>query len=139
MEKQRKKRVAMTKELERDVFLECFVRVSRGILPFGSFKAVGEHCVVDPKTVAKLWSSTMLQVNGYQPNLPIDPPFVVSNLPTTAFDTKFQNAGRKPKFELETVFQRIEDVESCCSLRFCCWCCWYALEYHLQNEEGQED
>jgi hypothetical protein len=89
-------------------------------LPFGTFKAVGEHYVIDPKTVAKLWSSTMIQVNGYQPNLPIDPPFVVSNLATTAFDTQFQNAGRKPKFELETVFQRIEDVdkESRCSLRF---------------------
>jgi hypothetical protein len=100
MEKERKKRAAMTKELKRDVFMACLVWVSRGILPFGSFKAVGEHYVIDPKTVAKLWSSTMIQVNGYQPNLPIDPPFVVSNIPTTAFDTKFQNAGRKPKFEL---------------------------------------
>jgi hypothetical protein len=33
------------------------------------------------------------QVNGYQPNVPIDPPFIVSNLSTTAFDTKLGNAG----------------------------------------------
>jgi hypothetical protein len=47
-------------------------------------------------------------------------PFIFSNLPATVFDTKFSNAGHRPKFKLETVFQRIEDVdkESCHSLRF---------------------
>ena len=107
----RKKRVAMTKQLKREVFMACIVRVSRGILPIGSFKAVGEHFQIDPKTVAKLWKSTMAQVNGYQANLPIDPPFIVANLPTTAFDTKFDNAGRKPKFDIDTVFQQIENVD----------------------------
>jgi hypothetical protein len=29
----------------------------------------------------------MIQVIVYQPNALIDPPFIVSNLPTTAFDT----------------------------------------------------
>jgi hypothetical protein len=52
MEKERLKRVAMTKELKRDAFMVCLVWVSPGILPFGSFKAVGEHCAIDPKTVA---------------------------------------------------------------------------------------
>jgi hypothetical protein len=93
----RKKRVAMTKQLKRDVFTGCLVRVSRGILPVGSFKAVGEHFEIDPKTVGKLWKSTLIQVNGYQPNLPIDPPFILANLPATVFDTKFKNAGRKPQ------------------------------------------
>jgi hypothetical protein len=103
-----KKRVAMTKQLKREVFMACIVRVSRGILPTGSFKAVADHFEIDPKTVGKLWKSTMIQVNGYQPNLPIDPPLIVANLPTTVFDTKFKNAGRKPQYEPETVLQEIE-------------------------------
>jgi hypothetical protein len=67
----------------------------------GSFKAVADHFQIDPKTVGKLWKSTMTQVNGYQPNLPIDPPFIVANLPTTVwFDTKFKNApGQKPQYD----------------------------------------
>jgi hypothetical protein len=107
----RKKRVAMTKQLKREVFMVCIVRVSRGILPIGSFKAVGDHFQIDPKTVGKLWKSTMIQVNGYQPNLPIDPPFIAANLPTTVFDTKFKNAGRKPQYEPETVLQEIEIID----------------------------
>jgi hypothetical protein len=79
----------MAKQLKREVFMACIVQVLRGILPIGSFKAVAEHFQIDPKTVAELWKSTMTQVNGYQPNLPIDAPFIVSNLPTTAFEMKF--------------------------------------------------
>jgi hypothetical protein len=82
----RMKRVAMTKQLKREVFMACIVRVSRGILPVGSFKAVADHFEIDPKTVGKLWKSTMIQVNGYQPNLPIDPPFILANLPTTTVE-----------------------------------------------------
>jgi hypothetical protein len=94
MVNERKKRVAMTKQLKREVFMACLVRVLGGNLPIGSFKAVADHFEIDPKTVAKLWKSTMTQVNGYQANLPIYPPFIVaSNLPTTVFDTKFKNAG----------------------------------------------
>jgi hypothetical protein len=106
-----KKRVAMTKQLKREVFMACLVRVLRGILPIGSFKAVADHFEIDPKTVAKLWKSTMTQVNGYQANLPIDPPFIVANRPTTAFDTKFKNAGRKPQYEPEQVLQEIEIID----------------------------
>jgi hypothetical protein len=80
-------------------------------LPIGSFKAVAEQFQIDPKTIAKLWKSTMTQVNGYQPNLPIDPSVIVSNLPTTAFDTKFNNAGRKPKLPVDTVFQQMENMD----------------------------
>jgi hypothetical protein len=108
----RKKRVAMTKQLKRDVFTGCLlVRVPRGILPVGSFKAVGEHFEIDPKTVGKLWKSTMIQVNGYQPNLPIDPPFILANLPATVFDTKFKNAGQKPQYEPEQVLREIEIID----------------------------
>jgi hypothetical protein len=85
--------------------------VLRGILPNGSFKAVADHFEIDPKTVAKLWRSTMTQVNGYQANLPIDPRYIVANLPTTVFDTKFKNAGRKPKYEPEQVLQEIEIID----------------------------
>jgi hypothetical protein len=101
----------MAKELKREVFMSCTVQVSRGILPIGSFKAVAQDFDIDAKTVAKLWSMTTNQVNGYQPNTPIDPPFIISNLPTTAFDTKFENAGRKPKLDMDTVFQQIENVD----------------------------
>jgi hypothetical protein len=55
----------------------------------------------------------MAQVNGYQPNLPIDPSFIVANLPTTAFDTKFKNAGGKPQYELEEeVLHEIKIIDS---------------------------
>jgi hypothetical protein len=107
----RKKRVAMTKQLKREVFTACIVRVSQGILPIGSFKAVADHFEIDPKTVGKLWKSTMTQVNEYQPNLPIDPPFIVANLPTKVFDTKFKNAGEKPQYDHETVLQEIEIID----------------------------
>jgi hypothetical protein len=58
----------MSKQMKREVFMACLVRVSRGILPIGSFKAVAEQFQIDPKTIGKLWKSTMTQVNGYQPN-----------------------------------------------------------------------
>jgi hypothetical protein len=86
MVNERKKRVAMTEQLKREVFMACIVRVSRGILPIGSFKAVADHFKIDPNTVAKLWHSTMIEVNdGHQPNLPFDPPFIVvaKNLPAS--------------------------------------------------------
>jgi hypothetical protein len=54
MVNERKKRVTMTKQLKREVFMACIVRVSRGILPIGRFKAVADHFQIDPKTVAKL-------------------------------------------------------------------------------------
>jgi hypothetical protein len=105
----RKKRVAMTKQLKREVFMACLVQV----FPIGSFKAVADHFEIDPKTVGKLWKSTMTQVNGYQPNLPIDPPFIVANLPTTVFDMKFKNAGQKPqqKYNHETLLQEIKIID----------------------------
>jgi hypothetical protein len=53
----------------------------------------------------------MTQVNGYQANLPIDPPFIVANLPTTVFDTKFKNAGQKPQYEPEQVLQEIKIID----------------------------
>jgi hypothetical protein len=100
----------MMKQLKIEVFTACIVRVSRGILPFGAFKAVAEGYSIDPKTVHRLWNSTMTQVAGYQTNQPIDPSFVVANLPTTAvFDTKFHSTGQKPQFDNETVMQEIQE------------------------------
>jgi hypothetical protein len=53
----------------------------------------------------------MTQVNGYQPNLPIDPPFIVANIPTTVFNTKFTNAGQKQQYDHETVLQEIKIID----------------------------
>jgi hypothetical protein len=64
------------------------VRVLHGTLPVGAFKAVRESFNVRPKTVAKHWHTTMrlLQgVPGYQPNAPIDPSFVIANVPGPRF------------------------------------------------------
>jgi hypothetical protein len=54
-----------------------------------------------------------------RPNLPIDPPFILANLPATVFDTKFKNAGQKPQYEPETVLQEIKiiDPNKRCSVR----------------------
>lgn len=107
----RKKRVAMTKQRKRDVFMACVVRVQRGILPFGAFKAVAQNFEIHRETVSKLWKLTMTQVPGYQTNQPIDPSFVLANLPTTVFDTKFRLTGRKPQFDNETVMQEIKNID----------------------------
>ena len=107
MVKERKKRVAMTKKLKKEVFMACLVRVLRGTLPVGVFKAVAEPFNVRPKTVSKVWHKTMKMVPGYQSNAPHDPLFVDATVPAEAFETKFQNAGRKPQFDHETVLQEI--------------------------------
>ena len=62
---ERKKRVAMTKHLKKDVFMACMVRVRQGILPFGSFRAVATDFGINPKTVDHLWHTTMKQVPLY--------------------------------------------------------------------------
>jgi len=107
----RKKRVAMTKQLKREVFTACIVRVSRGILPFGAFKAVAADFNIFHTTVSKVWKSTMAQIPGYQPNTPIDPPFIVANLPSNVFDTNFHNAGRTPLFDHDDVMQEIKNID----------------------------
>jgi hypothetical protein len=53
MVKQREKSVAMTKQLEKDVFTACLVWVSCGTLPAGAFTAVGTKLNINPKTVPK--------------------------------------------------------------------------------------
>jgi hypothetical protein len=60
MVKEREKIAAMTKQLKKEVFTACFVRVSRGTLPVGAFEAVGESFNVRPKTVAKQWHTTII-------------------------------------------------------------------------------
>jgi hypothetical protein len=81
MVKERKKRVVMTKKLKKEVFTACLVRVLCRTLPVGAFKAVVEAFNIRPKTVSKLWHTTMKMVPGYQYNAPIDPSFVVANVP----------------------------------------------------------
>ncbi|KAG7367330.1 hypothetical protein IV203_030001 [Nitzschia inconspicua] len=107
----RKKRVAMTKQLKKEVFMACLLRVSRGILPYGSFKAVGEGFNISPETVAKHWHSTLKQIPGYDPKAPLDPPFLLTNVPDAAFATKFKNAGRNTKHDREAVLQEIKKVD----------------------------
>lgn len=107
----RKKRVAMTEKLKKDVFMACVVRVSREILPHGSFKAVGETHKIHPRTVANLWYSTLKQIPGYQPNTPLDPVSLLANVPETAFTTKFENSGRNPKHDRDMLLQEIKNID----------------------------
>ncbi|KAG7337821.1 hypothetical protein IV203_012706 [Nitzschia inconspicua] len=107
----RKKRVAMTEKLKKDVFMACVVRVSREILPYGSFKAVGETHKIHPRTVANLWCSTLKQIPGYQPNTPLDPVSLLANVPETAFTTKFENSGRNPKHDRDMLLQEIKNID----------------------------
>ncbi|KAG7341856.1 hypothetical protein IV203_006948 [Nitzschia inconspicua] len=107
----RKKRVAMTEKLKKDVFMACVVRVSREILPYGSFKAVGETHKIHPRTVANLWYSTLKQIPGYQPNTPLDPVSLLANVPETAFTTKFENSGRNPKHDRDMLLQEIKNID----------------------------
>jgi hypothetical protein len=48
---------------------------------------------------------------GYEAIAPIDPTFVVANVPAAAFETKFENDGRKPQFDHETVLQEIKNID----------------------------
>ncbi|KAG7365642.1 hypothetical protein IV203_025083 [Nitzschia inconspicua] len=107
----RKKRVAMTEKLKKDVFMACVVRVSREILPYGSFTAVGETHKIHPRTVANLWYSTLKQIPGYQPNTPLDPVSLLANVPETAFTTKFENSGRNPKHDRDMLLQEIKNID----------------------------
>jgi hypothetical protein len=111
MVKERKKRVAMTKQLKREVFMACLAKVSHGCLPFGTFKVVGEAFGLVPATVSNLWRTTLKLVPGYQSNVLMDPDFILDNVPDSAFDTKFQNAGRKPRFDYDEVLQEIKNID----------------------------
>ncbi|KAG7338431.1 hypothetical protein IV203_006693 [Nitzschia inconspicua] len=101
----------MTEKLKKDVFMACVVRVSREILPHGSFKAVGETHKIHPRTVANLWYSTLKQIPGYQPNTPLDPVSLLANVPETAFTTKFENSGRNPKHDRDMLLQEIKNID----------------------------
>jgi hypothetical protein len=50
----------------------------------------------------------MIQVNGYQPRLPIDPPFIVSNLSATAFDTNSKMLVVNLNLSLKLCFRGLE-------------------------------
>jgi hypothetical protein len=88
MGKEREKRVEMTKQLKKEVFIAGLVRVLGGAPPVGAFEAVRETFNVRPKIVAKQWHTTMKLLQGvpaYQPNAPIEPSFVVANVPADFF------------------------------------------------------
>jgi hypothetical protein len=101
----------MTKKLKREVFMACLVRVSRGILEFGAIKEIGEAFDLFPATVSNLWHRTLKMVPGHEAKAPIDTKFIVDNVPPEAFEMKFQNAGRKPQFDNETVLQEIKNID----------------------------
>jgi hypothetical protein len=82
-----------------------------GTLEFGAFKEVGWASDLFPATVSNLWHTTMEMVPGYEAKAPIDPSFVVANVPPEAFETKFKNAGQKPQFDHETVLQEIKNID----------------------------
>jgi hypothetical protein len=54
-------------------------------LPFGSLKSIADDFNINPKTVTKLWYSTMKQLTRHHANTPIDPPLIVSTLPSRPF------------------------------------------------------
>ena len=87
--------------------MACLVRVLRGTIAFGAFTVVGAKFNIDPKTVAKLWHTTLKMVPGYKAEEPINTEYISDNVPSQAFETKFKNAGRKPQFDYETVLQEI--------------------------------
>jgi hypothetical protein len=89
IKKERKKRVAMTKQLKREVFTACLVRVSHGTIAIGAFTVVGAKFNINPKTVAKLWHSTLKMVPGYKAEEPINTEYILDNVPPQAFDSKF--------------------------------------------------
>jgi hypothetical protein len=66
---------------------------------------------INPKTVAHLWYTTIKQIPLYQPHAPIDPVAIVNNLLASVFDTKFKNAGRKPKFVPEVVLDETKTID----------------------------
>jgi hypothetical protein len=55
MVKQRKKRVSITKQLKRELFMAGLVRASCGTLPVGAFKAAGEAFDLFPGIVSNSW------------------------------------------------------------------------------------
>ena len=111
MEVERKDRVAMTKDLKKKVFQACLVRVVRGNLPLGSLKEVAQKFHIHQATVARLWNSTLKQVPGYQPNASIDPVHIADTIPDSVFETKFQEAGRPPRYLLEDIMNDIKEID----------------------------
>ena len=84
MVEERKPRAALT--------TSCYWGVRKN-LPVGSLKEVAQLFKIDPKTVSTFWKSTLKQVPGYQPGAPLQAKDIALNVPGSAFDTKFQNAG----------------------------------------------
>jgi hypothetical protein len=50
----------------------------------------------------------MRAVSGYLSNAPIDPAFLVANVPDAALDTKSKNSGHQPQSNNVTVQQEIK-------------------------------
>ncbi|KAG7345258.1 hypothetical protein IV203_032789 [Nitzschia inconspicua] len=100
---ERKKRVAVSKQLKKELFMACLMRVSRGILPKGSFQKIGESFNVHAKTVGRLWNAILKQVPEYQPTDLLDTTSL--KIPDTAFNTKFKNAGRPPVHDREALME----------------------------------
>ncbi|KAG7339351.1 hypothetical protein IV203_025580 [Nitzschia inconspicua] len=81
---ERKKRVAVSKQLKKELFMACLMRVSRGILPKGSFQKIGESFNVHAKTVGRLWNAILRQVPEYQPTDLLDTTSLLAKIRDTA-------------------------------------------------------
>jgi hypothetical protein len=111
MVSERKKKVAMTKKLKREVFMACLERVSHGLLKFGAIREVGQAFDLCPAIVSNLWHSTWKMVPGHESKAHINTKFIFDNVPPEAFETNFNNAGRKPQFDHDTVLQEIKNID----------------------------
>jgi hypothetical protein len=78
MVKERKKIVAMTQQLKKEIFTGCLVRVPHGTLAFGAPTVVGAKFNIDPKSVAKLWHSTLKMLAGYKAEEPINTAYIIA-------------------------------------------------------------
>jgi hypothetical protein len=51
-----------------------------------------------------------MMVPEYEAKAPIDPSFVVANVPPEVFEMKFANTSQKPQFDHETTLQEINNI-----------------------------
>jgi hypothetical protein len=110
MVKERKNRVGMSKQLKKEVFTACLVRMLHRTQEFGAFKTVGGAFDARTKTVAKQWSKTVAKqwyttlkllqgVPGYQFNAPIGS-FVVLRLLLKLLRPNFQMLEENHNFTM---------------------------------------
>lgn len=108
---ERKKRKAVNEDTKRALFIALLSRVAGGRLAGGSFASVAIIFDLTPRTVASQWYSILSHCPLYQPNAPLNVVDLQACVPEAAFKTKFANAGRKPKYDLEEMLGEIAKVD----------------------------